>query len=67
VARLALVVSVKPRATGYTHIETDGGVATRLQFVAPMEFAHVALALPLPDMLNRLAYDRPRRGTDVTS
>ena len=25
---VCLVVSVKPRATGYTHIETDGGVAS---------------------------------------
>lgn len=61
------VLSVTPRATGYTHIAVDGGIATRLILVVPMEHVHEVLAANIANMLNRLAYGLPRRGTDLTS
>lgn len=61
------VLSVTPKATGYTHIEVDGGITTRLVLVTPMERAHEVLAADVANMLNRLAYGLPRRGTDLTS
>lgn len=61
------VLSVTARATGYAHVLTDGGPATALALVVPLEHVHAVLLARPAAMLHRLAYATPRRGTDLTT